>query len=406
MWALATARHRSPRLAQVEQAVVQSCRAGTASPKDLTCLLWAFAMLDHAPFGLLDLLALAWAPGSGQPYGDLHSFSITELTSTAWALAVMKQLGGGAPPQPQQPQRPQHTPQPPAQPHEHDWQQHLKTEAQQQQQQQQALEPLHQQQLRQEREPEELEAALQEGHTQLHGPEAAGPLPPGPGARVWAALCSRAAEVSSAGDVALTQVWQCALSLWLDHGLDTQSDRTFGRPASERTAAAIAAACQHLGTLDAAAEDEVRQMLTEAAGAYRRGSAALKVASSAGAHSGYQRQVANTFMRLGLMHMIEDCSSGYAVDIGLPQLRVAVEVDGPSHFCLTHTPRNAASRLTLTGPTAMKRRHLQKLGWATVSIRWKEWDLLTSPAAQEQLVQRRLRAALEGQVLASTNALG
>ncbi|GFH05886.1 RAP domain-containing protein, partial [Haematococcus lacustris] len=373
---------------------LQSCRAGTASPKDLTCLLWAFAMLDHAPLGLLGLLASAWAPG---PDGDLHSFSITELTSTAWALAVMKQLGGGAPPQPQQPQRPQHTPQPPAQPHEHDWQQHLKTEAQQQQQQQQQdPEPLQRQQLRQEGQPEELEAALQEGHTQLHGLEAVGPLPPGPGARVWAALCSRAAQVSSAGDVPLTQVWQCALSLWLDHGLDTQSDRTFGRPASERTAAAIAAACQHLGTLDAAAEDEVQQMLTEAAGAYRRGSAALKVASSAGAHSGYQRQVANTFMRLGLMHMIEDCSSGYAVDIGLPQLRVAVEVDGPSHFCLTHTPRNAASRLTLTGPTAMKRRHLQKLGWATVSIRWKEWDLLTSPAAQEQLVQRRLRAALEG----------
>ncbi|GFH06926.1 RAP domain-containing protein [Haematococcus lacustris] len=254
----------------------------------------------------------------------------------------------------------------------------------------------------------ELDALLALGCTSRPGLPGSSPLgclePSQASSLMWALATARhrsprLAQVEQA-------VVQCALSLWLDHGLDTQSDRTFGRPASERTAAAIAAACQHLGTLDAAAEDEVRQMLTEAAGAYRRGSAALKVVSSAGAHSGYQRQVANTFMRLGLMHMIEDCSSGYAVDIGLPQLRVAVEVDGPSHFCLTHTPHNAASRLTLTGPTAMKRRHLQKLGWATVSIRWKEWDQLTSPAAQEQLVQRRLRAALEGQVLASTNALG
>lgn len=56
--------------------------------------------------------------------------------------------------------------------------------------------------------------------------------------------------------------------------------------------------------------------------------------------------------------------AGYSVDISLPQLRVAVEADGP-----THMPRNAPSRSL--GATALKRRHLSRMGWQVVSVTFK-----------------------------------
>jgi hypothetical protein len=80
-----------------------------------------------------------------------------------------------------------------------------------------------------------------------------------------------------------------------------------------------------------------------------------------------------------LRHATRPCPvcwpAGYAIDITLPALRIAVEADGPSH----------ASRLPgggALGATAMKRRHLQLLGWHVISVTYK----VTSPG--KQLVQQ------------------
>ena len=62
---------------------------------------------------------------------------------------------------------------------------------------------------------------------------------------------------------------------------------------------------------------------------------------------------------------------------------VAIEVDGPSHFC-GRTP---------TGATALKRRQLRAAGWALLAVPYWEWDVhgMNNAAKQEYL-----RAALQG----------
>jgi very-short-patch-repair endonuclease len=64
---------------------------------------------------------------------------------------------------------------------------------------------------------------------------------------------------------------------------------------------------------------------------------------------------------LGRFHVREDHSSGYAVDLSLPEHRIAIEVDGPSHMARNHYER-------LLGHTSLKRRHLEGLGWKVTSF--------------------------------------
>ena len=61
---------------------------------------------------------------------------------------------------------------------------------------------------------------------------------------------------------------------------------------------------------------------------------------------------------------------------------VAIEVDGPSHFC-GRTP---------TGATALKRRQLQAAGWSLLPVPYWEWNELGSNAAAKQ---EYLRNALQ-----------
>ena len=56
-----------------------------------------------------------------------------------------------------------------------------------------------------------------------------------------------------------------------------------------------------------------------------------------------------------------DCGSGQ---------RIAIEVDGPSHFA------GGAQGRYPTGATLLKRRQLEHLGWRLVSVPHWEWDAL------------------------------
>jgi very-short-patch-repair endonuclease len=73
------------------------------------------------------------------------------------------------------------------------------------------------------------------------------------------------------------------------------------------------------------------------------------------------------------MHAASSCMhAGYAIDVTLPSMRIAIEADGPSHFSRTpHTPRPGAATPAVLGPTAMKRRHLKALGWTVISVKWQ-----------------------------------
>jgi hypothetical protein len=83
--------------------------------------------------------------------------------------------------------------------------------------------------------------------------------------------------------------------------------------------------------------------------------------------------------------------TGYAVDVSLPSIRVAIEADGP-----THTSRTNA--LHMLGATAMKRRHLQLMGWHVINITFDHWDALGTAEKQQAFLQGAISDALDDQI--------
>ena len=80
--------------------------------------------------------------------------------------------------------------------------------------------------------------------------------------------------------------------------------------------------------------------------------------------------------------LIEE-TTGYALDLALPSQRVAVEVDGPSHFLLP----DRQGRHAPNGSTVLKRRLLAKAGWRVVSVPYYDWDGLASSEREGYLKQ-------------------
>ena len=56
-----------------------------------------------------------------------------------------------------------------------------------------------------------------------------------------------------------------------------------------------------------------------------------------------------------------------SVDLIIPELKVAIEVDGPTHFTRTIPKRSL-------GPTMMKQRHLERAGWEVFSVNSGDWN--------------------------------
>ena len=64
----------------------------------------------------------------------------------------------------------------------------------------------------------------------------------------------------------------------------------------------------------------------------------------------------------------------------------ALEFDGPSHFLASGAP---------TGATLLKRRHLQLLGHALVSVPYLEWDGWKGAGEREQYLRVKLDATTQ-----------
>ena len=108
--------------------------------------------------------------------------------------------------------------------------------------------------------------------------------------------------------------------------------------------------------------------------------------SEEGVTSKLQLDVVASLQALGLAPREEvRTDEGYSLDVVVQYgaREVAIEVDGPSHFC-GRTP---------TGATALKRRQLRAAGWALLPVPYWEWDALGSSKAAKQ---EYLRAALQG----------
>ena len=78
--------------------------------------------------------------------------------------------------------------------------------------------------------------------------------------------------------------------------------------------------------------------------------------------------------------------TGYSLDLALPSSRVAVEVDGPSHFLL---PDGRGVRKP-NGPTLLKRRLLTAAGWRVISVPFYEWDGFARARNERQTYLQKL----------------
>jgi len=79
---------------------------------------------------------------------------------------------------------------------------------------------------------------------------------------------------------------------------------------------------------------------------------------------------ATAALNLELIEERKEPVSGYSFDIFLPQSQQVIEVDGPRHFAFeTRRP---------LGPTVLKKRIVELLGYRYISVPYWEWDELTA----------------------------
>ena len=95
----------------------------------------------------------------------------------------------------------------------------------------------------------------------------------------------------------------------------------------------------------------------------------------------------------------------HAVDIAVPSRQLAIEVDGPSHFCRNSPPSSSStpastpttqSQLLPMGGTLLKRRLLQQAGWTVVSVDAAQWEQLRGAQQKRAFLGAAIAAATQG----------
>lgn len=126
-------------------------------------------------------------------------------------------------------------------------------------------------------------------------------------------------------------------------------------------------------------ESEARQALLTASATVWK---AVALSKHNKQRSYYAKDIVDTVIGLGLQYTEEDTSSGYAVDVSLPKLKIAIEADGPSH-----RSRNTGQ---LLGQTVMKQRHVHHAGWKLVTVAHDDWDELRGRQQKLHFLQTRI----------------
>ncbi|KAK4428198.1 RAP domain-containing protein, chloroplastic [Sesamum alatum] len=98
--------------------------------------------------------------------------------------------------------------------------------------------------------------------------------------------------------------------------------------------------------------------------------------------SSFQKEVARLLVSTGLDWVKEYNVEGYTLDAVLVDQKVALEIDGPTHFS-----RNSAIPL---GHTMLKRRFITAAGWKLISVSHQEWEELQGEFEQLDYLRRIL----------------
>ncbi|CAO2198522.1 unnamed protein product [Urochloa humidicola] len=98
--------------------------------------------------------------------------------------------------------------------------------------------------------------------------------------------------------------------------------------------------------------------------------------------SSFQKEVGRLLYSTGHEWVREYAIDGYTVDAVLVDEKLALEIDGPTHFS-----RNLGTPL---GHTAFKRRYITASGWKLVSLSLHEWDELQGEFEQLEYLRRIL----------------
>ncbi|XP_052172093.1 RAP domain-containing protein, chloroplastic [Diospyros lotus] len=99
--------------------------------------------------------------------------------------------------------------------------------------------------------------------------------------------------------------------------------------------------------------------------------------------SSFQNEVARLLLSTGLDWVREYAVDGYTLDAVLVDQKVALEIDGPTHFS-----RNSGVPL---GNTMLKRRYMAARGWKIASVSHQEWEKLQGECAQLKYLREILK---------------
>lgn len=99
--------------------------------------------------------------------------------------------------------------------------------------------------------------------------------------------------------------------------------------------------------------------------------------------SEYQKDVRWHLVSMGQNWVAEYTAADYSLDLALPEEKMAIEIDGPSHFI-----RNTGSPL---GHTILKKRLMSCAGWRLFSISYKTWEELDGETEQMNFLKELLK---------------
>ncbi len=103
-----------------------------------------------------------------------------------------------------------------------------------------------------------------------------------------------------------------------------------------------------------------------------------------------QREVRESLRRLpvGISHDPGYVTTDglFSIDLAIVGRRIALELDGPSHF--------TTNTLEPLGHTRLRDRLLSAMGWRVVSIPFCEWDRLQRTEERDAYVERRVHRSL------------